>query len=128
MAKTYIFTKDYTVKRCVDFNSLGVCLKEETILVAKKGTKITGEYYFDTRTNLAGIKTTINGTNYDISPSFLKESTASASGVFSGTNSAEAEQSGTETWFKKYVTKTNVIIGLSLLAVTLIILKIFKVF
>lgn len=126
--KKYIFTKDYTIKKCVEYNSLSVCLKEEIILVAKKGTVITGEYYFDTRTNLSGIKTTINGTNYDISPSFLKETTTSASGVFSGTNSAEAEQSGTETWFKKYVTKTNVIIGLSLLAVTLIILKILKVF
>jgi hypothetical protein len=128
MAKTYIFTKDYTVKRCVEYNSLSVCLKEETATVAKKGTIITGDYYFDTRTNTAGIKTTINGTNYNISPSYLKEKTASTPGTSSGTNTTEAAQTSQETWFKKYVTKTNVIIGLSLLAVTLIILKIFKVF
>lgn len=127
MAK-YTFIKDYSIVKCISYNSLGVCLQEQTVVVAKKGNVIEGNYVFDTRDNSATINAKIDGQMYGIPPSYLKENTASTPGTNSGTNGTEATQTYQENWFKKYVTKTNVIIGLSLLAVTLIILKIFKVF
>lgn len=126
----YTLNADYTAETCLITSSTGVCTsikqnnfkKDDLVDVIEvqelfgqtQGKVFVGIYdYFIPSSKLTA---------------YIKPSINTNTGAEPGSTTTSEDENLKTTFFKKYVTKTNVIIALGVLIITGILLKIFKVF
>jgi len=129
----YVFTQDYTAETCLITSPTGVCtsIKQHSF---KKGdvVDVTEEKQLFGQTQA---RVFVGIYDYYIPMSKLTKyvkpttptGTTTNSNTSTNTPGTSSEENNQETGFKKYLTKTNVIIGLIVLGITLTLLKIFKI-